>query len=58
MAMNGLENLCATLENLDNEVHVDPAIGKQAMVSLTRMLDFAASEKLQATGEANIESPT
>jgi quinolinate synthase len=27
MAMNGLENLCSTLENLDNEVHVDPAIG-------------------------------
>jgi len=58
MAMNGLENLCSTLEKLDNEVHVDPAIGKQAMVSLTRMLDFAASEQMQATGEANIASPT
>ena len=58
MAMNGLENLCSTLENLDNEVHVDPAIGKQAMVSLTRMLDFAASLQMQATGEANIDSPT
>lgn len=58
MAMNGLENLCTTLENLDNEVHVDPAIGKQAMVSLTRMLDFAASLQMQATGEANIDSPT
>jgi len=58
MAMNGLENLCTTLENLENEVHVDPAIGKQAMVSLTRMLDFAASLQMQATGEANIDSPT
>jgi len=58
MAMNGLENLCTTLENLDNEVHVDPAISKQAMVSLTRMLDFAASLQMQATGEANIDSPT
>ena len=57
MAMNGLENLCSTLENLDNEVHVDPTIGKQAMVSLTRMLDFAASEKVLATGKANIHSP-
>ncbi len=57
MAMNGLENLCTTLENLDNEVYVDPAIGKQAMVSLTRMLDFAAKEKMPATGEANIHSP-
>ena len=58
MAMNGLENLCSTLEKLDNEVHVEPAIGKQAMVSLTRMLDFAASQQMQATGEANIDSPT
>lgn len=58
MAMNGLENLSATLENLDNEVHVDPAIGKQAMVSLTRMLDFAASENMSAIGEANIASPS
>ena len=57
MAMNGLENLCKTLENLDNEVHVDPEIGKQAMVSLTRMLDFAASLKTPAIGEANITSP-
>jgi quinolinate synthase len=57
MAMNGLENLCSTLETLDNEVHVDPAIGEQAMISLTRMLDFAAREKMQATGEANIDSP-
>lgn len=58
MAMNGLENLCSTLENLDNEVHIDPEIGKQAMVSLTRMLDFAAREKMHAIGEANIDSPT
>ncbi|MDH3947981.1 MAG: quinolinate synthase NadA, partial [Gammaproteobacteria bacterium] len=58
MAMNGLENLSATLENLDNEVHVDPEIGKHAMVSLTRMLDFAASEKMSAIGEANIASPS
>ncbi|NNF96628.1 MAG: quinolinate synthase NadA [Halobacteria archaeon] len=58
MAMNGLENLSATLENLDNEVNVDPEIGKQAMVSLTRMLDFAASEKMSAIGEANIASPS
>jgi quinolinate synthase len=57
MAMNGLENLSTTLENLDNEVHVDPQIGQQAMVSLTRMLDFAASEKVPAMGEANIASP-
>ncbi len=57
MAMNGLENLSKTLENLDNEVLVDPDIGRQATVSLTRMLEFAASEKMPATGEANIASP-
>lgn len=57
MAMNGLENLCKTLENLDNEVHVDPDIGTQAMVSLRRMLDFAATIKTPAIGEANIASP-
>ncbi len=58
MAMNGLENLGTTLENLDNEVHIDPDIGQQAMVSLTRMLDFAASENKSAIGEANIASPS
>lgn len=58
MAMNGLENLSTTLENLDNEVHIDPEIGRQAMVSLTRMLDFAAGENMSAMGEANIASPS
>lgn len=58
MAMNGLENLSKTLENLDNEVHIDPEIGQQAMVSLTRMLDFAAGENMSAIGEANIASPS
>lgn len=58
MAMNGLENLSTTLENLDNEVHIDPEIGRQAMVSLTRMLDFAAGENMSAIGEANIASPS
>ena len=58
MAMNGLENLSTTLENLDNEVHIDPEIGQQAMVSLTRMLDFAAGENMSAIGEANIASPS
>ncbi|MGD9385445.1 MAG: quinolinate synthase NadA [Thioalkalispiraceae bacterium] len=43
MAMNSLENLISTLETGDNEVHVDPEIGKQAMVSVQRMLDFSAA---------------
>ncbi|MEZ5530202.1 MAG: quinolinate synthase NadA [Porticoccaceae bacterium] len=40
MAMNHLENLMASLEQGTNEIHVDPEVGKQAMVSLQRMLDF------------------
>lgn len=57
MAMNGLVNLAHSLETGENEVHVDPEIGRQAMVSVKRMLDFAESLKIQATGEANIISP-
>ena len=41
MAMNGLKNLAETLETGENEIHVDPEIGTQALVSVTRMLDFA-----------------
>jgi quinolinate synthase len=41
MAMNGLRNLAAVLENGNNEIFVDPAIGQRARVSIERMLDFA-----------------
>ena len=47
MGMNGLENLAATLENeasTANEIFVDEALGKQAMIPLTRMLDFSAKK--------------
>ncbi|MGD8812545.1 MAG: quinolinate synthase NadA [Thioalkalispiraceae bacterium] len=44
MAMNGLQNLAETLETGSNEIHVDPEIGKQALVSVTRMLDFARQQ--------------
>ncbi len=57
MAMNSLENLAQTLESSDNEIQVDPAIGRQAMVSVKRMLDFAKSLRTPATGEVNIASP-
>ncbi|WP_461481870.1 quinolinate synthase NadA [Porticoccus sp.] len=40
MAMNHLQNLMASLEQGSNEIHVDPEVGKQAMRSLQRMLDF------------------
>ncbi|NYE60134.1 quinolinate synthase [Duganella sp. 1224] len=52
MAMNGLQNLADVLENMDNpaasaanEIFVDPDIGKRAVTSITRMLDFAAARK-------------
>ena len=40
MAMNHLENLMESLERGTNEIHVDSAVGRRAMVSLRRMLAF------------------
>ncbi len=48
MAMNGLRNLADVLENMNNEVFVDPEIGKLAVRSIDRMLDFAAAKKAKA----------
>ncbi len=48
MAMNGLQNLAEVLESGANEIFVDPAIGKQAVRSIDRMLDFAAAKKAKA----------
>ncbi|MEO7497663.1 MAG: quinolinate synthase NadA [Massilia sp.] len=58
MAMNGLQNLADVLENGGNEIHVDPAIGKLAVRSIDRMLDFAAAKKAKAlpTGELATEA--
>jgi quinolinate synthase len=42
MAMNGLENVKAVLQQGSNEILVDPVLGEKAMKPLTRMLDFAA----------------
>ena len=46
MAMNELESLLAAFDRDDNEIFVDPGVGKQAMVPLNRMLDFGASLKV------------
>ena len=61
MAMNGLQNLADLLENMDNadasaanEIHVDPEIGKQAVVSINRMLDFAAAKKAKVQPGADL----
>ncbi|TFW23030.1 quinolinate synthase NadA [Massilia arenosa] len=55
MAMNGLRNLAEVLESGRNEVFVDPAIGKQAVRAIDRMLDFAAAKKAKALPTAGLE---
>lgn len=52
MAMNELESLAGVFERDDNEIFVDPALGKQAMVPLRRMLDFAADLQVTVKGNA------
>jgi quinolinate synthase len=58
MAMNGLQNLADVLENMDsssaNEIHVDPEVGKQAVISINRMLDFAAAKKARVQPGADL----
>lgn len=41
MAMNGLENLAHSLEKGENEIFIDETIRRQALRSVTRMMDFA-----------------
>lgn len=41
MAMNSLHNLSETLEQGNNEIHVDESIRKQAFKSVNRMIEFA-----------------
>jgi quinolinate synthase len=52
MAMNALDNLAHVLETGDQEIHVDPEIGRQAVIPLQRMLDFAKQLKLATKGNA------
>ena len=58
MAMNGLQNLADVLENMDsssaNDVHVDPAVGVNAVTSINRMLDFAAAKKARVQASADL----
>jgi quinolinate synthase len=41
MAMNGLENLASVLETGRNEIHIDEAIRKKALIPIQRMLAFS-----------------
>jgi quinolinate synthase len=53
MAMNGLANLAAVLEQGGNEIHVDAGLGERARVPIERMLAFAAEQKknVRASGD-------
>ncbi len=52
MAMNDLETLAGVFDRDDNEIVVDPELGKKAMVPLRRMLDFAARLNVKVKGNA------
>lgn len=54
MAMNALDNLEDVLRYMpkDNEIHVDLALAKKAMLPLQRMLDFAAEKRKTIKGNA------
>lgn len=52
MAMNELESLATVFDRDDNEIFVDPGLGKRAMVPLRRMLDFAAELQVAVQGNA------
>jgi quinolinate synthase len=50
MAMNGLKGLLHVLETGANEIHVDPAVGRRAVVSINRMLEFAGQTGVTIAG--------
>jgi len=53
MAMNDLYGVAEVLETGANEILVDPAVGRQAKVSIQRMLDFAKQINLPTRGLGN-----
>ena len=54
MAMNALQNLAEVLETGSNQIQVDPAIGKKAVVCIDRMLQFAAERKTKVAPSADL----
>lgn len=54
MAMNALQNLADVLETGSNEIQVEPAIGKKAVVCIDRMLQFAAERKAKVAPSADL----
>lgn len=53
MAMNSLEKVALILKTGANEILVDEAVRVGAVVSINRMLEFAATLKVKAAGSGN-----
>ncbi len=53
MAMNDLRSLVDVLKSGSNEVKVDPGLGRQAVLPIKRMLDFANTLKMPTQGLGN-----
>ena len=52
--MNALQNLADVLESGANQIQVDPAISKKAVVCIDRMLQFAAERKAKVAPGADL----
>jgi quinolinate synthase len=50
MAMNGLKGLLRVLESGANEIEVDATMGRRAIVSINRMLEFAGQTGIGVAG--------
>jgi quinolinate synthase len=50
MAMNGLKGLLHVLETGANEILIDAAIGRRAVISINRMLEFAGQTGITIAG--------
>ena len=53
MGMNSLQNLEQVLKSGENEIHVDPEIGKMALRPIQRMLDFARERGIGMQNRGN-----
>jgi quinolinate synthase len=52
MAMNELEALAQVFDRSDNEVHVDPELGKRALLPMMRMIEFSAQMRAKQQNAA------
>ncbi len=50
MGMNSLKNVAEALEKGTNEVVIDPELGRQAVKSLQKMVDFANNQYIEVKG--------